>query len=169
MRIRKSPIPTTDKIEQNMTPMIDVVFQLLAFFVMTFKIATQEGDFSIKMPAQAPVANPSPNDLIVHVKLTAGPDGELTSILWEDTPLDSFAALNKKVGDAVAVGVVDEKTGASSVEVELDCDYDLHYEHVVDAMTAVSGRIDPNTGAQNKLVEKLRFATPRPPGAAAEE
>lgn len=43
-----------------MTPMIDIVFQLLVFFIMTFKIVSQEGDFHIKMP----VANlaPRPSD-----------------------------------------------------------------------------------------------------------
>ena len=29
----------------EMTPMIDIVFQLLVFFIMTFKIVSQEGDF----------------------------------------------------------------------------------------------------------------------------
>ena len=49
MKIRH--IGTTDeKIELQMTPMIDIVFQLLIFFIMTFKIVAQEGDFNIKMP-----------------------------------------------------------------------------------------------------------------------
>jgi biopolymer transport protein ExbD len=42
-----------DKIELQMTPMIDIVFQLLVFFIMTFKIVSQEGDFNIKMPLAA--------------------------------------------------------------------------------------------------------------------
>ena len=52
MRIRHVSAP--QKIELQMTPMIDIVFQLLVFFVMTFKIAAMEGDFNIKMPAAAP-------------------------------------------------------------------------------------------------------------------
>jgi biopolymer transport protein ExbD len=39
----KSRVP--NKVELNMTPMIDIVFQLLIFFIMSFKIAAQEGDF----------------------------------------------------------------------------------------------------------------------------
>ncbi len=50
MRIRKTGSGLGDKIELQMTPMIDVVFQLLIFFMFTFKIATQEGDFNVKMP-----------------------------------------------------------------------------------------------------------------------
>jgi biopolymer transport protein ExbD len=48
MKMRKN---TEAKVEQNMTAMIDVVFQLLTFFVMSFKVAAMEGDFNIKMPA----------------------------------------------------------------------------------------------------------------------
>lgn len=33
-----------------MTPMIDVVFQLLIFFMLTLKIVTQEWNFDIHMP-----------------------------------------------------------------------------------------------------------------------
>ena len=32
-----------------MTPMIDIVFQLLIFFIMTFKITAPEGDFYIDL------------------------------------------------------------------------------------------------------------------------
>ena len=43
MKIRR---PSTDgSVKIDMTPMIDVVFQLLAFFLMTFKVAAVEGDF----------------------------------------------------------------------------------------------------------------------------
>ena len=39
-----------DKIAIDMTPMIDVVFQLITFFMLTLKDVAVEGDFDIKMP-----------------------------------------------------------------------------------------------------------------------
>ena len=54
MKVRHSSSTGKDKIELQMTPMIDIVFQLLVFFIMTFKIVAQEGDFNIKMPVSAP-------------------------------------------------------------------------------------------------------------------
>ena len=39
-----------EKVEMQLTSMIDIIFLLLIFFVMTFKIAAQEGDFNIRMP-----------------------------------------------------------------------------------------------------------------------
>ena len=53
-----------EKIELQMTPMIDIVFQLLVFFIMSFKIVAQEGDFNIKMPLAAPNAG-TPDDSLL--------------------------------------------------------------------------------------------------------
>ncbi len=60
MKIRHITTSDDRTIRLQMTPMIDIVFQLLVFFIMTFKIVSQEGDFHIKMP----VANlaPGPSD-----------------------------------------------------------------------------------------------------------
>ena len=52
MRIRHGA-KALDKIELQMTPMIDIVFQLNIFFLFTFKIILPEGDFSIRMPSAA--------------------------------------------------------------------------------------------------------------------
>ena len=40
-----------EKLETNMSAMIDVVFQLLIFFMLTLKLIEPEGDFNINMPA----------------------------------------------------------------------------------------------------------------------
>ena len=42
-----------DTIRLQMAAMIDVVFLLLVFFVMTFRIVPVEGDFNVKMPLHA--------------------------------------------------------------------------------------------------------------------
>ena len=54
MKVRNVQSNADEKVEVQMTPMIDIVFQLLIFFIMTFKIVAQEGDFNIKMPLSAP-------------------------------------------------------------------------------------------------------------------
>ena len=51
MKIRGKRPSKDEKIELQMTPMIDIVFQLLVFFIMTFNVVAQEGDFNIRMPA----------------------------------------------------------------------------------------------------------------------
>ncbi|MEZ6121857.1 MAG: biopolymer transporter ExbD [Planctomycetaceae bacterium] len=42
--------PGNAKIAVDMSAMIDVVFQLLIFFMLTLKIVEPEGDFDINMP-----------------------------------------------------------------------------------------------------------------------
>lgn len=70
------------KIDINMTPMIDVVFQLLTFFMLTLKSVVVEGDFNIRMPlgASAGAAEDNPIPPII-LKMTATPDGYLESVL----------------------------------------------------------------------------------------
>ena len=42
-------ISEPEEIKINMTAMIDIVFQLLVVFIMTFKVVAMEGDFNIKL------------------------------------------------------------------------------------------------------------------------
>ena len=161
MKVRRAGGRSEENVELMMTPMIDIVFQLLIFFIMTFKIAAPEGDFNIKMPLAAPSPSPPNIDQLppMTVHLKAGASGALTGIQFGQTPLGlSFDALRASVrqmiGDAAGPGAVQD------AEVELDCDYDLEYKYVVRALTAVSGEIDPQTGQIIKLVEKIKFAPP---------
>jgi biopolymer transport protein ExbD len=162
MKIRKSAAGGNDKVEMQMTPMIDIVFQLLTFFVMSFTIATQEGDFNIKMPLAA-AASSSPVVPLppIKVRLVADAQGKLAGIRMGEQALGTFKELNEKIAGIVGTGAAPSE-GESPYEVELDCDYNLRYENVVAAITAVSGQIDAQ-GHVVKLVEKLKFAPPKPP------
>jgi biopolymer transport protein ExbD len=70
------------KIPIDMTPMIDVVFQLLTFFMLTLKTVVVEGDFNIRMPlgASAGAAEENPIPPII-VKMTATPEGRLAGVV----------------------------------------------------------------------------------------
>jgi biopolymer transport protein ExbD len=164
MRVRNVGGMKDDKVEVQMTPMIDIVFQLLVFFIMTFKIVSQEGDFNIKMPLSAPSSGPPPEELLppMKVRLIASPSGELAQIKLNDNNFNvDFTRLHdyiiSLIGDERGPGSVQE-----SAEVELDCDYNLKYEYVIEAVTAVSGYVDAD-GNIVKLVEKIKFSPPRAP------
>ena len=163
MKIRHKTGGMSDKIDLNMTPMIDIVFQLLAFFVMSLKIVTVEGDFNIKMPVGAA----SPGEVTepvqpFKVQLVADSAGNLQSIQLGNRNLGtSFESLHLSiiymVGDPRGPG-----SSAAQAEVELDCDYNLKYENVVRAITAVSGVMTPD-GNVVKMIEKIKFSPPRKP------
>jgi biopolymer transport protein ExbD len=162
MRIRHSTESGSDKIELQMTPMIDIVFQLLVFFIMTFKIVAQEGDFNIKMPLAAPSDGLPEDDALppMKVRLRADADGNPAGIMLNDKAFSDWRSLNDYM-----IGIVGNERGPGSyqetAEVELDCDYSLRYEHVISAVTAVSGFVDDG-GNVVKLVEKIKFSPPRP-------
>ncbi|HVV99131.1 MAG TPA: biopolymer transporter ExbD, partial [Planctomycetaceae bacterium] len=46
-------------------------------------------------------------------------------------------------------------------EVEIDADYNLDYSHVVRAISACTGTVDPRTGELVRYVQRIRFAPPR--------
>ena len=151
-----------EKVELMMTPMIDIVFQLLAFFIMSFKLAAQEGDFNVKMPLAGAAPGISSSVLPpIKVRLTADAQGKLASLSLNETPLVSFKQLQNNLIQLVGT---DRSPGsiADMAEVELDCDYDLRYEGVVNAVTHVSGYV-ADGGVIVKLVEKIKFSPPRQP------
>ena len=158
MKIRNHDPDT--KVELQMTSMIDVVFLLLIFFILTFKIVELEGDFSIRMPlASNEAGQMDDSELPIKLRLIANDEGQLTSILLNDNDLGTdFDQLR-----ATILGIIGTNAGPSpsgeGPEVEIDTDYNLRYENVVNAITAVSGY---KVGGQPvKLIEKIKFAPPR--------
>jgi biopolymer transport protein ExbD len=161
MAKRKSEL--ADKIAIDMTPMIDVVFQLMSFFMCTLKVVAPEGDFDIRMPLGAAAAAAPDDQQVppVRVKLTADGSGGLASIAMNGTVVGDFDELRRKV-----VGLVGTDTGPNSLaektEVELDCDYGLKYAETVKAVTAVSGM--KQNGEIVELIRKLKFTPPKKKG-----
>jgi biopolymer transport protein ExbD len=159
MRIRHTD--RRDSIVLQMTPMIDIVFQLLVFFIYTFKIVLPEGDFNIRMPAATGASAAPSENPVLKVRLRAGSERRLAAVQLGDVELagaNPFGDLQQRVR-----ALVDDAggPGAANQEVELDCDYDLRYQYVIRAMTAVTGYIDPATRERHKLIERVRFAPPR--------
>lgn len=142
----------------QMTPMIDIVFQLMVFFVFTFKIVLPEGDFNIRMPsAQTSTASAVSETPLLRVRLRATPEGELARVQFGDVALEGdapFYHLQTRIR-----GLIDDEAGpgSSDQEVEIDADYNLKYRYAMNAITAITGYVDDN-GEQHKLVDRVRFA-----------
>ena len=147
------------KNELNMTSMIDVVFLLLIFFVMSFKIVEQEGDFSIRMPlAQPNSANQMDHQLPLKLRLKAGSGGELASMNLNDQNLGvDFQSLQREIVSQIQAGAGQTEDGGP--EIEIDADYNLRYENVIKAITNTSGR---KVGDRViPMIEKIKFSPPR--------
>lgn len=155
----RHPYHSDDKTELPMTSMIDIVFLLLVFFIMTFKISAQEGDFNVRMPLQG---NGSPMDntqLPLKLRLISNGAGQLREIILNES-LSFGTDWNQLRG--YVVQLVGEPTGPTDdegPEVEVDLDYDLHYEHVIEAITAVTGYRSGDEVV--KLIDRIKFAPQR--------
>jgi biopolymer transport protein ExbD len=147
------------KAQLSMTSMIDIVFLLLVFFVMTFKIVELEGDFSVRMPlAGSESVSMDPTDLPLKLRLRADGQGRLTSMSLNEIDLGTdFDQLRANV--VSLIGSTAPIEGEDGPEIEIDTDYNLRYEYVIRAITAVSGYKDGNEIV--KLIEKIKFAKPR--------
>ncbi|MCA9092718.1 MAG: biopolymer transporter ExbD [Planctomycetaceae bacterium] len=162
---RRQPPPSIPRID--MTPMIDVVFQLLIFFMLTLKIVTQEGNFDIHMPlGQAGKGAQDKTLPELKVRLIAQPDGSLGMVQFGQRSLGNgqpaFDRLNEEI-----IRLIGHPGSplAQETEVELDADYGLDYRYIIQAITAVSGRFDPVSREVVRYVDKVKFAPPRKPSA----
>jgi len=140
--------------------MIDIVFQLLVFFIMTFKVVAMEGDFNIRMPL-ASVQEVDPIDPVlsglITVQLKAGANGSINSIVVDDKErfegTDMYRQLTRYVEGVIAAeGDAEE---AANTEVEFDIDYALRYGDTVKGIEAVSGKIVGEDVV--KLISKIKF------------
>jgi len=148
------------KIDINMTPMIDVVFQLLTFFLMTFKVAAPEGDFNLRLPKEERSAGPANTQTeMITIRLAALPNGDLAGIMVEANPplrgRDAFKVLHNQIVKMVNIA---RGAGQDEPEIQIDADDTLRYENIISTVSAVSGQMDPTTGEIVPLVKKIKFA-----------
>jgi biopolymer transport protein ExbD len=104
----------TDDVQIPITPMLDMAFQLLTFFILTYRPVPAEGQFSMNMLPAQPVAKAdspaadskaSSEELPAALKtlptiLRANGDGSLAKItIGEGTDVADLAALAKEVDE----------------------------------------------------------------------
>jgi biopolymer transport protein ExbD len=147
-----------------MTPMIDVCFQMIIFFVANMRIVAAEGDFSMTMagaasPAQHTFADNAQMPRI-KIHLRAAADGNLAGIRLGNRPIGSFQELRDQMRQLCGV---DRGPGVkpSDTEAELDFDDNLKYAYVVDAITYISGFRSDDGHTIIPLIDKIKFAPPR--------
>jgi biopolymer transport protein ExbD len=152
MRIRARNVPPADRAPSMLTALIDVVFLLLVFFVMTFRIVAPEGDFDVGQTAgAAPVAEEIAllESLPVRVRLRADAEGRLAGVELGDRRLADLAELR---------GAIRALCAAGEPEVVLDCDSGLRFEHTVAALDAVTGYVE--RGRAVRMTGRVRFTPP---------
>lgn len=153
--------PDGDKIEMQMSSMIDVVFQLLIFFMLTLKIIEPEGDFDINMPLGAPAQSVETADLPpLKVRMIADVNGQLASLTFNGRDMGNgsaaFQRLNMEVLKAVNALRAAGPANVDKQEVEIDPDYNLDYSNIIAAISACSGKMENKQ--MIRYISRIKFA-----------
>ena len=138
----------TDSVEPDLpiTPMLDMSFQLLAFFIMTFKPAPTEGQIAMTLPKQeggTSITMPSPADekpVRFVVRVTATPEGKIAGMTLTEAE-SAKAATDLKADTRLLLSELkksfEQNGGRAKLTFELDPK--LLQEHVVALIDAAYG------------------------------
>ena len=141
-----------------MTPLIDVVFLLLTFFVITFKITSPEGDFGIKIPltgTTVPEVSQSLPVESIRVRLVADVAGNLADIQIGSNNLGPEPQrLREQIISLVGAAPTEQER--ENLEAIIVYDRHLKYQFTIDALTAIRGYL--SDGNMVPLIDKINFA-----------
>jgi biopolymer transport protein ExbD len=142
-RRRRSP----DPLDADFTAMLDLIFNLLAFFVITFNPPSPELNFDFTLPeSKQGQSNQPPKDPLefegdlfkdVTIRLSAQPDGSLSGITIEGQKVDGLPGLTAKIQrmSGSLAGMVND--GEPSLETaHIIADPALKYVHVIAVVDA---------------------------------
>lgn len=149
-------------VELNVAAMLDMAFQLLAFFILTFRPASVEGQFSLHLPPAQPMTNLDSTTLAgsnadskdraaglntLVISAAADKDGALGSLMVGEKVVDGLPGLNQALKGIFA----DPDMAFDQVIVQADAA--LHYEDLM-RVTAVCAEQKLRNG---KLLSRLSF------------
>jgi biopolymer transport protein ExbD len=135
MRRRKKK-RTQSEVELNLAAMLDMAFQLLAFFILTFRPSPVEGQVLLRMPPARPMTNVNAGELAgqdpsntnplaglttLVISAYANSDGSLAQMQVGETPIGGLTALEVKLGQVLA------DPGSVFDQVIVNVDSKLHY------------------------------------------
>jgi biopolymer transport protein ExbD len=161
----------TEAVELNLAAMLDMAFQLLTFFILTFKPSPIEGQINLKLPPPQPVAgmqsgkkagedesNKDPvqnlNSLIITI--FAAPNGRLASMAIGEANVAGVPQLDSRLKQ-----VLGPESGASFDQVILQVGSKLKYAELMKVVDVCTKQ----TLANGEKLTKLSFVE-LPEGAA---
>lgn len=111
-RRRKKKRRLQSEVQLNLAAMLDMAFQLLAFFILTFQPPLAESDFRLRLPPPMPTIrdpnaqaagsdvnnkNPVQGLNTLTITVLGGNDGSIRQIAVGDTPVAGLGALDTKL------------------------------------------------------------------------
>lgn len=148
-------------VELNLAAMLDMAFQLLAFFIMTFKPAPVEGQINLKLPPPAPVAGAKGGAQAGDNEQNTDPVAQLSSLIISafSTPGGRIASLAIGEGNVAGVSALDGRLKAilspdnnsPFEQVIIQVDSRLKYEELMKVVDVCTKQTLPNGERLTKL------------------
>ena len=142
---------STEGVELNVTAMLDMAFQLLAFFILTFRPGPLEPAVQLHLPRVQPVVNgPSPSNfkpagidtLRINLYSTSG---GLDRMTINDLPAQTFDVLRDNMRTTLS------DPGSPIEQVIVQASESLRYDEVMKVIGICSEEKRPKTGKLVKL------------------
>lgn len=155
-----------ERVEPNLTSMIDICFMIIIFFIANMRILLPEGDFFMKMPPASGGGGPASDAdaPVLVVRLQADKDGNLAGIQMGERKLATCEELRRQIREIVQAGR-DGTAAKSQAEVKIDCDYNLSFDAAMDALSAISGYVADDKQTIVRMIEKISFSPPKKPAS----
>ncbi|MFA5689474.1 MAG: biopolymer transporter ExbD [Kiritimatiellales bacterium] len=129
-----------DKIDMQITPLIDVVFLLLIYFMVTSALVKKEADISFMLPAR--VDQPESIEMPIEVLIEIAPEGDVyvegMKFSRDDRALNTLATRLVELKQAA------ETSGSELIVNILPADQVLH-KRIIDVMNACAAAQVKNT------------------------
>jgi biopolymer transport protein ExbD len=160
--VRRKRRKKNDEVELNLAAMLDMAFQLLTFFILTFKPAPVEGQLSLKLPPPEAIArvkggqaagsdaqNQSPVQGVESLVVTvvAAPDGQIGGLAIGEKPVGGLAGLDAGLKRFIS----DEASQFEQVVIQVGAE--LKYEELMKVLDVCSRQ----KLADGKPLSKLSF------------
>lgn len=129
MQLRRKDIQT---VEMQMGPMIDMVFLLLVFFMVTAKPIKQESDINLGLPGTVP------QDEAVEIpdeqRITIEPNGQ---VILNEMPMDTPASSQLPMLLSTLVRFKESaEANKSEALITIDADDEASHQRIVDVLNA---------------------------------
>ncbi|MGC3968811.1 MAG: biopolymer transporter ExbD [Pirellulales bacterium] len=148
-------------VELNLAAMLDMAFQLLTFFIFTFKPSPIEGQLSLRLPPPEPIAQvsqtqapgddpdaaPAAGQSTLVVSAFAAPDGRLALMRLGEGPVGGLAQLDSKLHEAL------HETGSPFDRIVVQVAPQLKYDELMQIVDVCSRQ----TSADGKPLNRLSF------------
>ncbi len=168
MRRRRRKSRKTDapaEVELNMAAMLDMAFQLLAFFILTFQPSPIESQISLRMPDKATTVEsgqssdnaPSQSQgLTLTVSVHASDTGEIAGIEVGPQTVGAGAGPEESI-NALRATLKEALTAAEFEGISLQVSDDLNYERMMQVLDVCSHQTLPNGEPMTKInIDSLR-------------